>query len=112
MDCLASGRGCSGGQTAGTNLLDPVTIVEPEALQQWTMMAATALLAPYAAAAKVWSWMQTHVMADLADGLDAQSLIQTAMNVAWMPWQVGAELWSSAWSAYVDFWRGGPTAPR
>ena len=101
-----------GDQTAGTKLLDPVTIVEPEAYPQWTMMAAAALLAPYAAAAKVWSWTLDNVVADPADGLDAQSLIRTAMKVAWTPWQIGAALWTSAWSAYVDFWRRGPTTPR
>jgi protoporphyrinogen oxidase len=100
-----------GGQTAGTKLLEPVTIIEPEAYPQWTMMAAAALLAPYAAAAKAWSWLD-NVVAGPAEVLSPQSLAQTAMNVAWMPWQIGAELWTSAWSAYLSFWRGGPTAPR
>jgi flavin-dependent amine oxidoreductase/FAD dependent oxidoreductase len=98
--------------TAGTKLLDPVTIIEPEAYPRWMMLAGALMFAPYAAAAKVWSWGNDNIVTDPAGGFDAETLLQTAMNAAWAPWQAGAALWTSAWSAYLDFWRGGPTAPR
>jgi hypothetical protein len=96
--------------TTGTRLLDPVTIIEPDAYPQWMMLSAALMLAPYAAAAKVWSWVNDNVVTDPAGGVDAGTLLQTAINAAWAPWQAGAALWTAAWSAYSDFWRGGPTA--
>ncbi|HYE91462.1 MAG TPA: FAD-dependent oxidoreductase, partial [Terriglobales bacterium] len=97
-----------GDRLRGTTLLAPVTIVEPEAYPQWTMAAAAALLAPYAAAAKVWSWLEETVASDRAPARDAASLLQDGLNAALMPWQIGAELWTAVWSACMDAWTAKP----
>jgi hypothetical protein len=45
--------------------------------------------------------------------LDTSALMQTAMNIARMPWHIGADLANAAWSAYAAFWRGSaPKPPR
>lgn len=105
-----------GSETAGTKLLEPVTIIKPDAYPQWTMLAATAMLAPYAAAAKIWSWINDNALREggpnAESALDAPELIQTATNIAWMPWQIAADVWNTAWSSYVNFWGGGAKPPR
>jgi flavin-dependent amine oxidoreductase/FAD dependent oxidoreductase len=101
--------------TADTKLLDPVTIIEPDAYPRWMMLAGALTFAPYAAAAKVWSWVDENLVRPQTNegqsALDAPGLVQTAINLAWMPWQIGAGLVNVAWSTYADFWRGGSSPP-
>jgi hypothetical protein len=68
------------------------------------MLPLTALLAPYAFAAKVWSTAEEHVRSfpDLATG----RLAVDAAHLVSGPIQFGVEWLSLAWAAPVDFWRG------
>jgi hypothetical protein len=69
------------------------------------------LLAPYAVAAKYWSWADDQALS-LAEGrylprLTRPALVEEAAKLLWAPIQFGMQWWMSASSVYLDIWRRG-----
>jgi hypothetical protein len=92
-------------------LLRPIDIVEPEAYPQWALFALATMLAPYAAAAKVWSAMLSQSRAvsqgQSLPGLNPQAMAETAAELFWAPAQFATQWWAGAWAAWAEFGRGG-----
>jgi hypothetical protein len=90
-------------------LLRPIEIIEPDVQPEWVLLALKGMLAPYAVAAKYWSWANDQV-GSLAEGryppsLTPPALVEEAAKLLWAPIQFGIQWWMSASSVYLDIWR-------
>ena len=76
---------------------------------EWVLLALKGMLAPYAVAAKLWSWANDQV-GSLDEGryppsLTPPALVEEAAKLLWAPIQFGIQWWMSASSVYLDIWR-------
>lgn len=90
-------------------LLRPIEIIEPDVQPEWVLLALKGMLAPYAVAAKCWSWANDQV-GSLDEGryppsLTPPALVEDAAKLLWAPIQFGIQWWMSASSVYLDIWR-------
>jgi hypothetical protein len=99
----------AGAIRADDPLLRPIDVVEPEAYPQWALFALTTMLAPYAAAAKVWSAALDQYRAAGRGEAPAgpMPMAESAANLFWAPAQFAAQWWAGAWSAWAELARGG-----
>ena len=84
----------------------PITVIQPDAYPEIQMMALKLLLAPYAYAAKGWSWANEQLSSPGAY-TTPEDLFALGLNLLGTPYSVAAEWWKTAWSMYADLRRDG-----
>jgi hypothetical protein len=82
----------------------PIAVIEPDAYPELQMMALKLLLAPYAYAAKGWSWMNEQC-SSAGEGMTPEGLLALGTSLLFAPYGLAAECWKTAWSMYEDLLR-------
>jgi hypothetical protein len=89
----------------------PIGIIEPETAPMENILALKLLLAPWAAAAKWWSWADEQTRSlqrgDFSGTRAAQDLATMGVAMAQAPYRLAAEVWRAGWATLFSAWPGG-----
>jgi hypothetical protein len=84
----------------------PIEIIVPESPPTENILALKLLLAPWAAAAKWWSWSDEQARSlqrgDFSGTQAAQDLAAMGVAMAQVPYRVAAEVWRAGWAALLS----------